>query len=165
MAETSKRNWPWKKKAQEKIAHAPESIESSPRASPHNSKFFDEQVCSATYPHCYVVWQVWCCEFCLMSLRSWVIMCLPGVCCPRRPAWGKGLPIWGFPFPSNPSSLGLVLEWSQNKMDFGEGAGTRPGIFSFILSWRLFHTPNSIVVSAVTAESMYRCVVLVLPTI
>lgn len=51
MAETSKRNWPWKKKNQEKFASAPESIESSPRASPHNSKFFDEQVCLAADSH------------------------------------------------------------------------------------------------------------------
>ncbi|OAE35041.1 hypothetical protein AXG93_3253s1060 [Marchantia polymorpha subsp. ruderalis] len=42
MAE-SKRSWPWKKKSQEKVASAPDSTESSPRPSPHSSKFFDEQ--------------------------------------------------------------------------------------------------------------------------
>ncbi|CAM6123753.1 unnamed protein product [Calypogeia fissa] len=41
MAEPTKRTWPWKKKLQDKAA--PESLESSPRGSPHNSKFFDEQ--------------------------------------------------------------------------------------------------------------------------
>lgn len=45
MAEPSKRTWPWKKKFQDKAA--PESSESSPRDSPHNSKFFDELVCSS----------------------------------------------------------------------------------------------------------------------
>jgi hypothetical protein len=43
MAETSKRNWPWKKKVQERSAPVAEFID-SPRHSPRNSNFYVEQV-------------------------------------------------------------------------------------------------------------------------